>query len=162
MSTTDSSFSGQNFAFQHSNSLLVSEFPARRTNVRNSISLDRVSFEFGTQRKSFFRIRTLHNPQRTVYRLLTDIFTLPDTPPKGKGPIWSVGYNPNQTVYGPDAVCTTELKHVVKPLYSCSKCTCYVYKMFSNSLYNAVHIITKRCHCPVMHCVVTICSLSMF
>ena len=72
-------------------------------------------------------------------------------PRMAKGPIWSVGYNPNQTVYGPDAVCTTERKHVVKPLYgSCSKCTCYVYKMFSNSLYNAVHIITKRCHCPVM------------
>ena len=98
-----------------------------------------------TQRKSFFRIRTVYNPQRTVYRLLTDIFTLPDTP------IWSVGYNPNQTIYGPDAVCTTEREHVVKPLYgSCSKCTCYVYKMFSNSLYNAVHTITKRCHCPVM------------
>ena len=98
-----------------------------------------------TQRKSFFRIRTVYNPQRTVYKLLTDIFTHPRM---AKGPIWSVGYNPNQTVYGPDA---TECKHVVNPLHgSCSKCTCYVYKMFSNSLYNAVHIITKRCHCPVM------------
>ena len=51
--------------------------------------------------KTFFRIRTLYNPQRTVYRLLKILQTFLHSlihPRKAKGPIWSVGYNPNQTV----------------------------------------------------------------